>query len=461
MKTKPLLSLLVLLIISINVFCQVSFSGQNIIISGALNIDSPQSVRATDIDGDGDQDVLSASSGDDTIAWYENTDGNGTFGTQRIITTLTDGPVSVYATDIDGDGDQDVLSASLFDDRIAWYENSDGNGTFGTQQTITTLADRAASVFAADIDGDGDQDVLSASADDDKVAWYENTDGNGTFGTQQIISSSVNHATTVYATDIDGDGDQDVLSASVFSDYIVLFVNTDGNGTFGGQYTITTLTNSPQSVYAIDVDGDGDQDVLSASYQDDKIAWYENTDGNGIFGPQQIITNFANGANRVYASDIDGDGDQDVLSTDQSGFVVWYENTDGNGVFGAFQFITWFSCGANSADTADFDGDGDLDVLSASSCENIITWQENLRPLGIPEDKLAEFSVYPNPTTNFITIRSENNITKVEICNQLGQIIFSKSHENEIDISSLQNGIYFVKITDGYGYLGNKKILKY
>ncbi|MFQ6604417.1 MAG: fibronectin type III domain-containing protein [Fidelibacterota bacterium] len=76
------------------------------------------------MDGDGDMDVLSASYGDDKIAWYENTDGNGTFGAQQVITTLADGAQSVYASDLDGDGDMDVLSASYLDDKVAWYENT-------------------------------------------------------------------------------------------------------------------------------------------------------------------------------------------------------------------------------------------------------------------------------------------------------------------------------------------------
>jgi hypothetical protein len=80
----------------------------------------------------------------------------------------------VYGADIDGDGDTDVLSASARDDKIAWYENIDGQGNFGLQQIITTNADFALSVYAVDVDGDGDTDVLSASSVDQKIAWYEN-----------------------------------------------------------------------------------------------------------------------------------------------------------------------------------------------------------------------------------------------------------------------------------------------
>ncbi|MBI4880668.1 MAG: VCBS repeat-containing protein, partial [Planctomycetes bacterium] len=101
----------------------------------------------------------------------------GEFGPQQVISTAADLPWSVFATDLDGDGDADVLSASLFDDKVAWYENTNGLGTFGPQQVISTVADAATSVFASDLDGDGDADVLSASTF--KIAWYENLNGSG------------------------------------------------------------------------------------------------------------------------------------------------------------------------------------------------------------------------------------------------------------------------------------------
>ena len=79
------------------------------------------------------------------------------------------------ATDVDGDGDTDVLSASRDDDKIAWYESDGGSPPSFTEHVISTTADYAVSVFATDLDGDGDTDVLSASHDDDKITWYENT----------------------------------------------------------------------------------------------------------------------------------------------------------------------------------------------------------------------------------------------------------------------------------------------
>ena len=93
--------------------------------------------------------------------------------TTHTITTGADGAYSVTTADVDGDGDMDILSASQNDDKIAWYEN-DGSQNF-TQRVITTAADGATSVTTADVDGDGSLDVLSASASDDKISWYENT----------------------------------------------------------------------------------------------------------------------------------------------------------------------------------------------------------------------------------------------------------------------------------------------
>ena len=111
------------------------------------------------------------------------------FGEQQVILeSETNYPQSVFVADLDGDGDMDLLSASQGDDKIAWYENTDGAGTFGPQHVITQDADYAQRVFAADLDGDGDVDVLSASSRDNKIAWYENTDGAGTFGPQRVIT---------------------------------------------------------------------------------------------------------------------------------------------------------------------------------------------------------------------------------------------------------------------------------
>jgi len=171
---------------------------------------------------------------------------------------------------VDADGDIDVISASFEDDKIAWYEN-DGNENF-TTHSITNSADGVLFVYAIDVDNDGDMDVLSATYNDNKITWYEN-DGNENFTQHNITTSSIG-ARSVYAVDMDTDGDIDVLSASQDDNKIVWYEN-DGSENFT-PHTITTSANLAYSVYAADIEGDGDIDVLSASVGDNKITWYEN-----------------------------------------------------------------------------------------------------------------------------------------------------------------------------------------
>ena len=180
---------------------------------------------AADVDGDGDVDVLSASTVDDKIAWYEN-DGQQSF-TERTISTNVRGATSVFAADVDGDGDVDVLSASVGDE-IAWFEN-DGRQSF-TEHTISTNAGFALSVFAADVDGDGDLDMLSGSSGDDKFAWYEN--GGGQFALETvdtarfgIVEGLQNDVLTITARHRGRAGDADVELTS----FELLFEESPGD----------------------------------------------------------------------------------------------------------------------------------------------------------------------------------------------------------------------------------------
>ncbi len=349
------------------------FAAQSTISTGA---DGARVVFAADLDGDGDSDVLSASYLDDTIAWYEN-DGTPLAGAwpERTISTAADGPRSVFAADVDGDGDTDVLSASFLDDKIAWYEN-DGTPASGawTEYVISSAADGASSVLAADFDGDGDLDVLSGSLFVATFAWYEN-DGTPAVDawTAHVIDTG---AVALAAADVDGDGDSDVLNASYF-DYVSWHTN-DGTPAVGAwlEHELTPVAGNPRWVSSADFDGDGDTDVLARSVSN-VIAWYENdgTPGTGSWAVHAIST--ATGTvSSAFAADVDGDGDSDVLATLESvNEVVWYEN-DGTPAVDA-----WTEHSISSAVSlplsvvaADVDGDGDADALTASFFDDRIAW---------------------------------------------------------------------------------------
>ncbi|MEW8203885.1 MAG: Ig-like domain-containing protein, partial [Candidatus Thiodiazotropha endolucinida] len=288
--------------------------------------------------------------------------------TAHTITSAANGAASVTTVDMDGDGDLDVVSASQNDNKIAWYEN-DGSQNF-TAQTISTSASGAFAVTTADVDGDGDMDVLSASITDDKIAWYEN-DGNENF-TVHTITLSADIAASVAAADVDDDGDIDVLSASVGDDRVVWYEN-DGNENFTTR-TITSSAVGASFVTTVDLDEDGDLDVLSTSTFDNRVAWYEN-DGNENFTTHTVTTS-ATEARQVIAADVDGDGDLDLLSASRSSDkLAWYEN-DGFENF-TLHTITAAAGPVSAVAAADIDGDGDLDVISASYTDDNVVWFEN------------------------------------------------------------------------------------
>ena len=458
MKTKG--AFLVALFIYANVNVNAQF-GDEIIISD--NVLGANVVCVGDIDGDGDIDIISSAVDGDRVVWHENTDGLGNFSIEHIVSDNLNGPSDVFVVDIDGDGDLDIVTASTVDNKISWHENTDGSGTF-TEHIITTYAAYAVSVFAADMDGDGDIDVLSTSANDDKISWYKNTDGLGTFGPQIHILTV--DAAKIFCADLDGDGDLDLLYASYWED-MISWKQNDGLGNFGEQQAISELADGAQRVFAADIDGDGDMDALSCSTLDNKVAWYENTDGLGNFGPQQIISNNAMGVVRIYAADMDGDGDIDVLSASQvDSKIAWYENTDGLGTFGPEIIISTNALSASSVYAGDFDGDGDLDVVSASRGDNKVAWYKNsILNVGIAELTNFDFSVYPVPSGASVTIQSKSAISRIEIYNLAGMLVFENqinkgSNLINIDISKLSKGIYFIKGIDGNGDFGMKKIVK-
>ncbi len=337
-----------------------------------------QSVYSADVDGDGDMDVLGAAHEDDDITWWENTAGDGTAWTERTVNGAFDAAWSVYAADVDGDGDMDVLGAAALDDDITWWENTTGDGTAWTEHTVDGEFDGAWSVYAADVDGDGDMDVLGAAGNDDDIAWWENTAGDGSTWTEHTVDGAFVGAASVYAVDVDGDGDMDVLGAASGADEIAWWENTSGDGSAWTEHTIDGMFGMAVSVYAADVDGDGDMDVLGAAGNDDDIAWWENTAGDGSTWTEHTVDGDFWGANSVYAADVDGDGDMDVLGAAMmDDDITWWENTAGDGTTWTEHTVDGDFWSAISVYAADVDGDGDMDVLGAAQIAGDITWWES------------------------------------------------------------------------------------
>ncbi|MDC1354660.1 FG-GAP-like repeat-containing protein [Polaribacter sp.] len=336
------------------------------------------SVFAADLDNDGDIDLVSSSQDDNKIAWYENDGAETPTFTTSTIAVSAEGAWSVYAADMDNDGDMDIVSASKTDNTIAWYENDGTANPSWVAADIDTNATGARSVYIADLDNDGDMDIVSASYNDNTIAWYENDGAENPTWSGVNIDITASGATSVFASDLDNDGDLDILASSANNNTIAWYENDGGVNPTWTASVIATSADVPILIFASDMDNDGDVDIISASKTDNTIAWYEN-DGavNPSWTAADIATNAEN-ARAIFLADMDNDGDMDILSASQDDdTIAWYEN-DGaaNPSWTAADIVTNID-GANFVFAADLDKDGDMDIVSTAINDDSVTWFKN------------------------------------------------------------------------------------
>lgn len=354
-------------------------------------------VYAADLNSDGDVDILSVAVGN-IVSWYEN-DGSPVLIANNI--TASSGvlnPECLHAADLDSDGDTDIVVGSSGNNRIVWFENN-GSAIF-TPHTLQSV-ERVRWVHMADMDSDGDMDVVAACNLFNKILLYENN-GAQVF-TPRTVVTGVKIPNEVYAADVDGDHDLDIVASSydnnAFSDAKISWYENQQSSGFVA-HTVSTAVTSTYSVYATDMDRDGDMDVLSSS--GGETFWHENN-GSQAFTNRRII---ASGADHesVYAADIDGDGDMDVLTSTLSTKKVWWYENDGTQVF-TQRAVSTGADGVMSIYAADVDSDGDMDIMTASLNDHRVAWYPNNLPPAIAG------TVASQTTDDYSTIAPFSSVT--------------------------------------------------
>jgi hypothetical protein len=319
---------------------------------GTLPLQSTAGAAVGDLDGDGDLDLLLAN--DDFAMQLLFNDGTGRFvdGTAgRLVWTRAIDNHAISLADIDGDGDLDILMGNE-DFLTNGVFTNDGTGTF-TDVTVTALPPNAFDTknqVVADFDGDGDVDWLCFDLGGCHL--YTNN-GSGVFTdvtATHVFGVSPNLGdewlANAPAGDLDGDGDPDVL---MFGSGGLLRNQSGVLSPFPTQLPAAIANATPH--WLADVDGDGDLDVFAGAGQ-----YLLRNAGNATFTDVTLVAFGVRPTGGRACFDVDGDGDVDLLTAT----AVWYNDGVGN-----FVALAGTAPSVNQwlrLIPGDYDGDGDLEL---------------------------------------------------------------------------------------------------
>ena len=286
--------------------------------------------------------------------------------------------MQVIVADLDSDGDLDV--ASVDRNTLKAFENTNGRGQFaqGTLLENYTVDFSRPSLAAADLNGDDLLDIAFAEGGRDSLQWHANL-GNFSFGPGRVVTTTARAANYVLAVDIDKDGDIDLVLAAGNDNQVLYYPNLDGKGTFGDGIVVGEDTFRPAAIDAGDLDGDGDEDIVLITSFGESVSVFRNH-GDGSFAPEELVSRV--GLERgsfVTTEDLDEDGDLDLIATSNYFLfgVIWYENL-GNATYSALRPISGSGEQANWHTVADLDADGDLDVVVSDGPNPVLCWYENI-----------------------------------------------------------------------------------
>ncbi|NNK79928.1 MAG: VCBS repeat-containing protein, partial [Flavobacteriales bacterium] len=311
-------------------------------------------IKQDHVNNDGDLDIIFARVNPSEIGWIEN-EGNGDFADPVSLAIDIGYPTQVEAGDMNDDGAMDIVFLSLTQSKLYYLEN--WGAFFQPHEEIWSSTPGIEDFAIADIDLDGDLDIVLCSMAEDKVLWIEQTDGE--FINSHIIDDQAWQVDQIELSDFDLDGDMDVVVSSRLSSSGKWYENA-GNGEYEpGQLASPLHGEQVRRLLTVDLDGDGYEDIL---YSEDRTVGVSINDTSVDFDPLPLISPQIPIPQELTEIDLDSDGDLDILV---GGFheLNWLVNQLDED-YGVNNLVDiGFSSSISGIDAGDIDMDDDEDIV--------------------------------------------------------------------------------------------------
>lgn len=328
---------------------------------------TPYALAAADVTGNGSTDLVVADQDGERLVILEG-DGSGRF---REVGVVASGPApgGLAAADLDGDGGSDLAVANHETDHVTLLRGT-GSGAFepapGSPLELG-VSPHVHVVAAADLNGDGHVDLAVDHRDAGGLRLFPGR-GDGSFGPGRTVDMGGDPYRGLEVVDLDGDGHLDLATPNEREVGIRL---GRGDGTFGGRRNVDVSPLAPFAITAGDVDGDGIPDLGIGSGEGSSDVALLLGDGSGGFRPAAASPYSAGrGAKSLAAADLDGDGADDLLVASWSSreLTILLGGQDGLEPVAV-------EAGENpwSVVAGDFDGDGRPDVATANYGDGTVT----------------------------------------------------------------------------------------